>query len=152
MAHHYVRPPFRYGGRISEDYSKDHRARDIAPRNDDRGHVYAIERGTVTGVLANMEGGEGYSNAVAVQGSDGMVTIYAHVVAAVYEGQSVRLGKRIGRVDESGTSTGRHVHLARLPGWGQGMDSFVDILNEGREILGKYFTLSLKAWPAGELL
>ncbi|MGH9902630.1 MAG: M23 family metallopeptidase [Pyrinomonadaceae bacterium] len=149
MAHHYVRPPFRFGGKITHDYTQSHRARDVAPRNDDDGDVFAIEGGTVTEERMDMEAGGEVANVVIIRSTGGYLTVYGHVFSEVFLGQTVKLGQRIGRVDESGQSTGRHVHLVRLSAWGGDKDTLNDVL--ARQDGAQYFTLSLKPWPAGEL-
>jgi murein DD-endopeptidase MepM/ murein hydrolase activator NlpD len=149
MAYHYVRPPFRFGGRITQDYSRGHRARDISPRNDDNGDVFAIEGGVVTDERMDMESGGEIANVVIIRSPAGFLTVYAHVFSEVFVGQTVRLGQRIGRVDLSGESTGRHVHLVRLTAWGGDHDTLNDVLD--RQGGAAYFTLSLNPWPAGAL-
>ena len=57
----------------------------------------------------------------------------------------MKFGKTIGKVDVSGESTGRHVHLVRLTAWGGEHDTIDEVLARRSE--AQYFTLSLKAWP-----
>jgi len=152
MAHTYARPPFRFGGVITDGYSAGHRARDIAPRNDDDGWVYAVERGTVTAALTGQNPGDEDPNLIAVRGHDGAVTIYAHVdpcpdIFRVIVGWPVDRGERIGRVDLSGKSSGRHVHLVRLP-HGSGT---LDDLRGRVDTEAIYFGVNLHPWPQAEL-
>jgi murein DD-endopeptidase MepM/ murein hydrolase activator NlpD len=152
MAHNYPRPPFRFGGRVTDTYRSGHRARDVAPRNDDDGWVYAVEAGTVTEAVTGRNPGDDNPNLIAVKGTDGAVTIYGHVdpcpdIFRAIVGFPVRRGERIGRVDVSGQSSGRHVHLVRMP---QGSGTLDDIENRA-EAAGVFFTISLNAWPSGEL-
>ncbi len=54
----------------------------------------------------------GYGNIIVVDHGDGMTTRYAHqsnLMASV--GQSVRPGDQIGRVGNTGNSTGPHLHF-----------------------------------------
>lgn len=149
MAHHYVRCPFRKGGAITHDYSSKHKARDIAPRADDDGDVFAIEGGVVTGYDDSQSGSDSDANMVVVRSPSGYLTIYAHVTPDVIAGFKVKLGEKIGKVDTSGESTGRHVHLVRMPAQGGDQDDVDNVA--ARQDTAEYFTLSLKAWPAGEL-
>jgi murein DD-endopeptidase MepM/ murein hydrolase activator NlpD len=152
VAHTYPRPPFRFGGRVTDGYRTGHRARDVAPRNDDDGWVYAVESGTVTAAVTGNNPGDEDPNLIAVKTADGSVTIYAHVdpcpdIFRVIVGWPVRRGQRIGRVDESGQSSGRHVHLVRLP---HGSGTLDDIL--GRvDTQAVFFNISLQPWPPAEL-
>ena len=78
--------------------------------------------GTVTDTESNMSQGDDHANCVIVRGSDQLLTVYAHVSPSVSAADAVTTGDKIGDVDLSGDSTGRHVHLARLPGGGSVQD------------------------------
>ena len=144
-----MRCPFRNGGAITNDYSKGHRARDIAPRGDDNGDVFAIEGGIVTGYDDSQSGSAEDANMVVVRSLSGFLTVYAHVLPDVIIGYKLALGERIGRVDESGESSGRHVHLVRLPAQGGDNDDVDNVA--ARQDAGQYVTINLNAWPSGEL-
>ena len=53
---------------------------------------------------------EGKTNGVRVTNTDGTDSYYGHVSPSVKAGEWVNRGDRIGKVDESGLSTGPHVH------------------------------------------
>ncbi len=62
----------------------------------------------------NGEGGGGYGNYVIIQHSDGNFTLYAHLHAntiSVFAGDAVRQGQSIGKIGNSGRSTGTHLHF-----------------------------------------
>jgi murein DD-endopeptidase MepM/ murein hydrolase activator NlpD len=113
--HNYTRPPFANGGKITRGFSPSHRAKDIVPRTDDPGDVIAVEGGTVSDTQSGQSPGDNSPNMVIVRGSDGALTVYGHVDPSVFSGSSVSKGDVIGTVDMSGQSTGKHVHLSRLP-------------------------------------
>jgi murein DD-endopeptidase MepM/ murein hydrolase activator NlpD len=152
MAHHYGRCCFRYGGYVSTQYSAGHRALDISPRNDDDGYVFAVEGGTVVDYLIGKVPGSDQPNFVVVRAIDGNLTIYAHVnccpdIYYVVPGWPIERGWCLGKVDLSGESSGRHVHLVRLPAGTGTVDDVLDRV----ETEGRVFTISTSAWPAGEL-
>lgn len=74
----------------------------------------------------------GYGNFVKVTMDDGSEWTYAHLLAfSCYPGQRVYLGMRLGWSDNTGNSTGPHLHIGyRPPGWeshrGNGFDGYVD--------------------------
>ena len=152
MAHNYSRPPFRYGGRITDGYTAAHRARDVAPRNDDDGWVFAVESGTATAIVTGKAPGDDQPNLVVVKGWDGAVTVYTHVdpcpdIYYVIVGWPVNRGDCIGKVDVSGESSGRHVHLVRLPhGSGSLDDTLARVDDEA-----VFFSINLTPWPRGDL-
>jgi murein DD-endopeptidase MepM/ murein hydrolase activator NlpD len=129
--HVYSNVPFKKGGRITDDFTKAHKARDVAPRNDDDGQVFAIEGGTVTDTQDGMSQGDSSSNMVIVRGSDQALTVYAHVSPSVSANMPVKKGTKIGTVDMSGDSTGLHVHLARLPAGDGTVDDVLDRQDKG---------------------
>ena len=58
--------------------------------------------------------GGGYGNYVIIQHVDGNYTLYAHMASnsvVVLEGDSVKAGQVIGKVGDSGSSTGAHLHF-----------------------------------------
>lgn len=140
--HTYPHSPFKLGGRVTTEFSAKHAARDVTPRNDDDGQVFAVEAGRVSDIEDSMGPKDQHSNMVIVRGNDQMLTVYAHVSPSVSAGDSVDEGDNIGDVDMSGDSTGRHVHLARLPGGDGTVDDVLD-----RQAKGVAFQFkSLKPW------
>jgi murein DD-endopeptidase MepM/ murein hydrolase activator NlpD len=113
--HTYSRAPFANGGKVTRGYSTSHRAKDIVPKLDDPGDVYAVTDGTVTGRQSGQSPGDESPNMVITKSAAGNLTVYAHVDPSVLVGANVTTGDAIGVVDMSGHSTGKHVHLARLP-------------------------------------
>jgi len=140
--HTYGHAPFRKGGRITTEFSKKHAARDIAPRDDDDGQVFAIEDGTVTDTEGSMSQGDDHSNMVIIQGPDTLLTVYAHVDPSVAANQAVKTGDKIGDVDLSGDSSGSHVHLARLPSGTGTVDDVLERQDRGLQ----YQFKSLRPW------
>ncbi len=139
--HNYPHPPFRDGGWITDDYSARHRARDIAHRTDQPDTVYAMESCTVTGIQSGKRPGDDEPNMVIVQDGAGSITIYAHVDASVRTGQAVAQGIQLGTCDLSGTSSGLHVHLVRLPPGDGTVDGAMTRLH-----LAQNFNMNLRAW------
>ena len=129
--HTYSHSPFKLGGRVTTEYSANHRARDVTPRNDDNGKVFAVEKGTVSGIENGMGPKDAHSNMVIVRGPDLMLTVYGHVSPSVNVGNTIDDGDEIGDVDMSGDSTGLHVHLARLPGGDGTVDDVLDRQEKG---------------------
>jgi hypothetical protein len=91
--------------------------------------VYAVESGTVVYLNRTttcwdnrrdvVERGEGIcdeAHGIAVKGSDGFYTLYAHVYPRpdLIVGSTVQPGTWLGNVDNSGNTTGPHVHFARF--------------------------------------
>jgi murein DD-endopeptidase MepM/ murein hydrolase activator NlpD len=140
--HVYPNVPFKNGGRITTGFTAKHKAKDITPRNDDDGQVFAIESGTVTDTEDSMSQGDDHANVVIVRGSDQALTVYAHVSPSVSASSKVKKGDKIGDVDLSGDSTGRHVHLARLPAGDGSVQGVID-----RQDTAVFFEFkSLKPW------
>lgn len=78
--------------------------------------IYAVADGTVIEVgddrKKKTEGGHNYGVRVYLQHRDGWVTIYAHLDSRlVNKGDSVKAGQTIGRADNTGNSSGSHLHL-----------------------------------------
>jgi murein DD-endopeptidase MepM/ murein hydrolase activator NlpD len=79
---------------------------DIAVQRD--APVFAAKEGTV--IEAQENGGYGLN--IVIQHHDGTKTRYAHLNhISVYVGQRVLRGELIGRVGETGRSTGPHLHF-----------------------------------------
>lgn len=96
---------------VTQGYSSSHPSIDI-DASDWGADVYAMEDGTVVAVFDSGTPG-GTANFVIIQGADDMYTIYAHVDPTVTEQQTVSAGQKIGEVDNTGTTTGSHVHITR---------------------------------------
>jgi len=142
--HTYAHSPFKMGGRVTHDFSAKHKARDVAPRNDDDGTVFAVESGTVADTESGMQHGDDHANMVIIRGTDQFLTVYAHVSPSVNAGDNISKDDPIGSVDISGDSDGRHVHLARLPGGDGTVD---DVLDEDRQNKAVNFMFSsLQPW------
>jgi murein DD-endopeptidase MepM/ murein hydrolase activator NlpD len=129
--HTYAHAPFKFGGRVTTEFSGSHPARDVAPRSDDDGTVFAVEGGTVADTEDSMGPKDEHANMVIVRGPDQMLTVYAHVSPSVNPGDAIDKDDEIGDVDMSGDSTGRHVHLARLPGGDGTVDDVLDRQKKG---------------------
>ncbi|WP_127529594.1 M23 family metallopeptidase [Paenibacillus kobensis] len=86
--------------------------------------VYAVEAGTVVYLNRTTTCYDNRNPAtlcpeahgIAVKGSDGYYTLYAHVYPnfALRIGSTVQPGTWLGNVDNSGNTTGPHVHFARF--------------------------------------
>ncbi len=95
-------------GRITQSYRFYHKAIDIANRSG--GPILAADAGTVIG--AGWLDGYGYGNRVIIDHGNGFVTLYAHLsVVQVRTGQRVNRGDLIGRMGNTGRSTGTHLHF-----------------------------------------
>ena len=64
-----------------------------------------------------MDGASGYGNHVRIHHPDGSLTIYGHLLKPyVWQKEIVKAGQKIGLSDNSGFSTGAHLHFElRLP-------------------------------------
>lgn len=96
-------------GRISQRYFWYHRAVDIA--NSAGPDIVASQGGTV--VSAGWNAG-GYGNYVIIDHGNGYKTLYAHMVTGsitVQAGQRVVQGQKLGRMGNTGRSTGTHLHF-----------------------------------------
>jgi murein DD-endopeptidase MepM/ murein hydrolase activator NlpD len=112
--HQYTRPPFTLAGRITQNFSASHRAKDIVPRLDGTDDVVAVEGSIVSDAQSGQAPGDESPNMVIVSGADGALTVYARVDSSVFTGTSVSKADVIGTVAMSGHSSGKHVHLSRL--------------------------------------
>jgi murein DD-endopeptidase MepM/ murein hydrolase activator NlpD len=124
--HVYPRVVFGKGAKVTGGYRSGHKAKDYVPKTDDPRTVFAVERGTVTSLLSGQAPGAEIANFVAVRAADGTVTSYAHVSPSVVVGKAVRVGDKIGKCDQSGTSSGYHVHLVRIPSSSGSEDDVLD--------------------------
>lgn len=95
--------------------------------------VRAAEGGTVMKVVTGLSNtrslpfdpGTAYGNHVRVRNSQGRVTIYAHLAAAsVAEGDVVAAGAILGTTDNSGWSTGPHLHFEVRDSGGRRLDPY----------------------------
>lgn len=96
-------------GRISQKYYWYHRAVDIA--NASNPDIVAAQGGTV--VKSGWNAG-GYGNFVVVDHGNGYKTLYAHMLngsMTVQAGQKVKQGQKLGRMGNTGRSTGTHLHF-----------------------------------------
>jgi murein DD-endopeptidase MepM/ murein hydrolase activator NlpD len=141
MSHQYPRAPFTKTGRITTGYSASHRGKDVVKRNDDTDDVLAMESGTVTGALSGQTPGDDAPNTVVIRGSDGYLTAYGHVDPSVWEGITVAGGDKIGVMDLSGQSSGKHVHISRLPAGESEDNGSVDDVNNRWETEAVNFTI-----------
>jgi murein DD-endopeptidase MepM/ murein hydrolase activator NlpD len=74
--------------------------------------VHALADGTI--IFASYDGA--YGNKIAIQHEGGLVTWYAHLSAYEVEiGDKVEAGQLIGRVGDTGNTTGPHLHLEIRP-------------------------------------
>jgi murein DD-endopeptidase MepM/ murein hydrolase activator NlpD len=94
-------------GKISQDYSSEHRAVDIA--TDHGAVVVAADAGTV--VYARWES-SGYGYLVIIDHRNGFVSYYAHLYGFYIDaGRDVARGEQIGELGSTGRSTGPHLHF-----------------------------------------
>ena len=104
------------GGLISEvTYAHggyyDHKGIDIVC--DAWSPIYAAHNGVVIEVGAQLNTSYGRGNYVRIQGDDGLVTHYYHMIEwpSVYTGQRVTAGDVIGYVGSTGRSSANHLHF-----------------------------------------
>ena len=102
------RDGFRYVREFSDsDWRKPHRGVDLAaPRG-------TPVRAVANGVVLQADEMGSYGQLVVVDHEDGYSSLYAHVAKRmlVREGQQVKQGQTIARVDSTGGATGPHLHL-----------------------------------------
>lgn len=88
----------------------------------------ALSGGVVT--FAGHQGG--YGNKVEVMHWDGSLVVYGHMSSiAVKRGQKVEPGTVVGRLGNSGHSTGPHLHLEVRPGGGAPIDPWPWLVQRG---------------------
>ncbi|MBN1811029.1 MAG: peptidoglycan DD-metalloendopeptidase family protein [Anaerolineae bacterium] len=96
-------------GHITQPYSPEHRAIDIAA--EEGSPVVAAAAGTV----AAAEWDDRHGNLVAIDHGDGLITRYTHLLDYQVEvGDPVDQGQQIGRVGSTGESTGPHLHFEMI--------------------------------------
>ena len=107
--------PVPDGDEITQEYSEQHKAWDIAAVTGSA--VVAAEEGTVTYVQIwdgsyDTTGMMSYGHMIEIRHADGNTTLYAHLSEInVQQGEKVVRGQRIGRVGSTGNSTGPHLHF-----------------------------------------
>ncbi len=103
-------PGFHYLSSYWGD-GRNHGAIDIAGGGIYGTPVVSAASGTVIKAYSGGWGG-GYGNHVMIDHGNGMMTVYAHLSSVgVSTGQSVSAGQVIGRVGNTGQSTGPHLHF-----------------------------------------
>lgn len=107
--------PAPYGGDLTQAYSTEHPAWDIA--GDIGSPVVAANDGVVTQVQIwdgseDETGSMSYGNMVQIKHGEELTTLYAHLSEInVQEGDTVVRGQRIGRIGDTGNATGAHLHF-----------------------------------------
>lgn len=105
--------PVPYGDELTQEYSDEHPAWDIAAELGSP--VVAAEGGIVTEIQiwdGTETGMMSYGHMVTIQHEDGKSTLYAHLSEInVSIGDTIVRGQRIGRVGSTGSSTGPHLHF-----------------------------------------
>jgi len=97
---------------MSRGYSRGHYALDIAngPVKVLGKPAVAADGGTVIQASTGWNGG--YGNVVKIQHSNGLITVYAHLLSIkVVKGQQVSRGQTIGLIGNTGRSFGPHLHF-----------------------------------------
>lgn len=112
--------PFPCGQTWSGQTRTNHspqRAIDLNRANDHGDTVVASAAGTV--VHRGTMSGTGYGRLIVIRHSDGSASYYAHLSAyLVNKGQHVSRGQPIGRVGNSGNSSGSHLHYEQRTSYG----------------------------------
>jgi hypothetical protein len=124
--HVYPHVRFKNGGRITTGFSAKHKAKDISPRDDDDGQVFAVGSGTVTTRKATCHMGTTTRTVLSFVDRISSSPSTHTSPPSVSTSDVVTTGDKIRDVDLSGDSTGRHVHLARLPGDGGSVQDVID--------------------------
>lgn len=103
-----------YGPRIHPVTGEkdEHKGLDFNTKNRKYGEsVQATESGVVVGIKTGQKKGDDQANSVTIQYSCGKRGgAYAHVKASVKKNTKVNQGDIIGNIDDSGLTTGPHVH------------------------------------------
>jgi len=94
-------------------------------------NVYATHDGTVYSAISWGSGDLGYGNHVIISSTDGsFYTLYGHLLAFyVTPGQIVSAGTLIGVVDNTGNSTGPHLHYELRTGSAASSQNQCDLVN-----------------------
>ena len=104
------------GGTITQRMSWFHPGIDIA--NNAAPNILAADAGKV--VVAGWPDGYGYGNRVIIDHGNGYKTLYAHLSKIyVVVGQTVGRGSAIGKMGNTGRSTGTHLHFEIMGGGGK---------------------------------
>lgn len=137
---------------------------DIATLGSPDTPVYSIREGVVVtfnntcgvGGLGNTCGGSGYGgygNYVVIRSTDGYTMMFAHlkktINPAIKSGASVAPGTQIGWMDNSGNTSGQHLHFGVLSGQSV-LDLLPDQPNKKSDILG-CVNRSLLCFVAGKI-
>lgn len=110
-----VSSPFGYRIHPVDGKKKLHKGIDLAAKKGKP--VYAFDGGKVTKIKTNCKEGDGScaggaGNYVIIDHNNGMVTRYYHLSKVLVEaGQKVTIGQEIGKVGNTGKSTGAHLHF-----------------------------------------
>ena len=95
-----------------------------------RREIYAVDDGVVSEVVIAKLGG--YGTYIRINHSDGSQTIYGHQLCVkVAKNQQVKAGQVIGISDNTGDSTGAHLHLGYRPpqpNFSNGFSGYIDPL------------------------
>ena len=95
-------------GRITQCFHNGHKAFDISDHS--LPVVSATKSGTVTKAIAGYN--DGYGTMVIIDHGDGYSTVYGHLSTLdVKVGDTVRQGQSLGRMGNTGRSTGPHLHF-----------------------------------------
>jgi len=94
--------------KLTQGYSKTHRAIDITLKMCSDRSIFALDDGVV--IFKGWQSGYGYR--VEIQHKNGFVSTYSHLSKInVVVGQEVLKGSIIGLMGSTGNSTGSHLHL-----------------------------------------
>lgn len=98
---------------VKNKIHKFHKGIDLAAKMNTP--VIATAAGTVITATEKLAGFEGYGTVLVIDHGDGLKSIYAHLnTLDVYEGDYVKTGQLVGRVGNTGRSTGPHLHFELL--------------------------------------
>lgn len=106
---------------ITNNYSNDHKAIDIVPKDGSNTNIISLNNGTVETVVDNIKGTnhkskglDTYGNYVKVKQDNGKTALYAHMKynsIKVNKGEYIKKGEIIGTIGETGNAYGKHLHL-----------------------------------------
>ena len=138
------RPPFQQGYSLTSGYGmrfhpidhqwKLHTGQDLVSQPS-AGPVVAAASGQVVSAGATA----GYGNAVVLQHSGGIRTLYGHlasIAAKIAPGEAVAIGQVVGVEGSTGASTGNHLHFEVIAG-GKPIDPVPFMLDHGAPLNGK---------------